>query len=127
MPKYLIGSPAFIGGIYYPASNTDQREIDLPDGTPPSRTWTPLDDAARRDLVALTSPDLPAAPKASDTNTPDKTEKPKKSAAPKASDTNTPDKTEKPKKSAAPKAAVAVAEEGSTASAGSAEQAEGTV
>ncbi len=107
MPKYLIGSPAFIGGIYYPASNTDQREIDLPDGTPPSRTWTPLDDAARRDLVALTSPDLPAAPKASDTNTPDKTEKPKKSAA--------------------PKAAVAVAEEGSTASAGSAEQAEGTV
>lgn len=85
MAKYLISSPSFVNGIFYPASNTDQREIELPDGTEPSRTWEPLDEMAKRDLATLLSPPEAATPSLAETTAP-KPATVKKATAPKSAE-----------------------------------------
>ncbi|HTP25405.1 MAG TPA: hypothetical protein VMK12_07055 [Anaeromyxobacteraceae bacterium] len=65
MAKYQISQPAFINGTHYDASVAAPAVITLPDDTPPSRTWIPLDEAADKAQAKLAEYDaLPQAEKA---------------------------------------------------------------
>jgi hypothetical protein len=53
MARYLIKQSCYVGATYYAASFSAPQAITLPDTTPPSRTWEPLDDAALKALKDL--------------------------------------------------------------------------